>query len=63
MPHQRSSPAEIRSQRRFESLRCVAMNALCRRSSAFEQDRVFCSDQMVTTASSASISCHCVGAM
>jgi hypothetical protein len=63
VPHQLISPAEIRSQRRFESLRWAAMYAAWRVGSTRESARVFVSDQTVTSASSRSISSHWIGEM
>ena len=51
----------MRSQRRLESFRCAAMYAAWRVESTRERARVFVSDQIVTSASSCSISSHWIG--
>ena len=61
VPHQRISPRETRSQRRFASLRCVAIQRASRPGSARDIERVFVSDQIVTIASTASTSRQSIG--
>jgi hypothetical protein len=63
VPHQRVSPAAIRSQRRFDSARRVARYLARRAGSARVKERVFDSDQIVTVASTVSTSWRSAGEM